>query len=387
MNIIAAKRNASIAPFYVMELMRRTRELEREGKSIIHMEVGEPDFSTPLPVLQAAKSFLESEEVHYTPALGLWELRVAIANFYHQRYGRSVRPEQVAITTGGSAALTLVLTCLTDPGSEWLMVDPGYPCNRHIIRAMGGRDVPLKVDASTRFQPTLLQVKESWNEKTAGMILVSPSNPTGSVLSQNEISAFSEYVKEKNGTLIVDEVYHGLTYEEPAATAAGLNGNTFVVQSFSKYFNMTGWRVGWVIAPETHIQLLEKLAQNFLIAPPTVGQHAALAAFLPETISILENRKAEFQKRRDYLFEELSSLGFKMAGRPVGAFYIWADCSAFGKDSFQMASEILENCGVAITPGMDFGSNMPERYLRFAYTTGLTQLQEGMARIRKYLGR
>ena len=385
MSQLKAQRNDSIAPFYVMELMRRSRELEKSGRSIIHMEVGEPDFPTPTPVVKAAQRFLESEIVHYTSAIGLPQLRGAIAKFYQTRYGVLLDPQQIAITSGGSSALTLLLSVLTNPDSEWLMVDPGYPCNRHIIRAFGGRDVALNVDASTRFQPTLQQIKEKWTSKTAGLILVSPSNPTGTVLTKQEIESFAEFVKEKNGALIIDEVYHGLTYEEPAATAAGLNSNTFVVQSFSKYFNMTGWRVGWIVAPEGYSTLLEKMAQNLFIAPPTVGQHAALTALLPETIEILERRKLEFKARRDYLYSELIDIGFKIEGKPSGAFYIWADCRPFGRDSFKLASEFLENCGVAVTPGLDFGSNFPERHLRFAYTTGLEQLREGMRRIREYL--
>lgn len=380
-----AQRNDSITPFYAMELMRRSRELESSGKSIIHMEIGEPDYPTPTPVVKAAQRFLEQETVHYTSAIGLPQLREAIAQFYQTRYGVLLKPEQIAITAGGSSALTLLLAVLTNPDSEWMMADPGYPCNRHIIRAFGGRDVALNVDSRTRFQPTLQQIKEKWNSKTAGLILVSPGNPTGTVLTKQELESFADFVMEKNGALIIDEVYHGLTFEEPAATAAGLNRNTFVVQSFSKYFNMTGWRVGWIVAPEGYSPLLEKMAQNLFIAPPTIGQQAALAALMPETIEILEKRKLEFKARRDYLYSELIDIGFKVEGKPSGAFYIWADCRPFGRDSFTFASELLENCGVAVTPGLDFGSNFPERHLRFAYTTSLEQLREGMRRIREYL--
>jgi aspartate/methionine/tyrosine aminotransferase len=382
---LKAKRNDSIAPFYVMELMRRSRELERAGKSIVHMEVGEPDFPTPTPVVKAAQRFLENEMVHYTSAIGLPQLREAIARFYQTRYNVAIEPEQVAITSGGSSALTLLLSVLTNPDSEWLLADPGYPCNRHIIRAFGGRDIALNVDQSTGYRPTLQQINKNWNSKTAGMILVSPSNPTGAVLTRDELQSFAEFVKEKSGALIIDEVYHGLTYEDSAVTAAGMNANTFVVQSFSKYFNMTGWRVGWIVAPPGYSTLFEKMAQNLFIAPPTVGQHAALEALKPQTIEILEKRKLEFKERRDYLYKELLDIGFKIEGKPSGAFYIWADCRPFGRDSFKLASEFLENCGVAVTPGLDFGTNFPERHLRFAYTTSLDQLKEGMRRIREYL--
>jgi aspartate/methionine/tyrosine aminotransferase len=382
---LKAKRNDSIAPFYAMELMRRARELERSGKSIIHMELGEPDFPTPSPVVKAAQRFLENGIVHYTSAIGLPQLKEAIAKLYQTRHGVLIDPQQVAITAGGSSALTLLLSVLTNPESEWLMADPGYPCNRHIIRTFGGLDVALNVDRSTRFQPTLQQIKDKWNGKTAGVILVSPSNPTGSVLTKEEIQSFADFVKEKGGALIIDEVYHGLTYEESAATAAGMNSNTFVVQSFSKYFNMTGWRVGWIVAPHGYSALLEKMAQNLFIAPPTIGQHAALAALMPETIEILEARKLEFKERRDYLYSELLDIGFKIEGKPSGAFYVWADCRPFGRDSFQLANELLENCGVAVTPGLDFGSHFPEHHLRFAYATSLDQLKEGIGRIRQYL--
>ena len=381
-----ASRLANIAPFHVMELMARAKALQAEGRDIIHMEVGEPDFPTPEPIIAAARASLESGHVFYTPALGLPELRRAIADFYQTRYGINIPATRIAVTAGASGALLLTLACLVEAGSEWLLSDPGYPCNRHFIRCFEGVPVGMPVGPASNFQPTLAHLEAHWNERSAGALLASPANPTGTMLGGEELAAMAEFVRQRQGQLIVDEIYHGLTYAGDAQTALQFGEDIFVVQSFSKYFNMTGWRLGWLVVPERFARDIEKLAQNLYISPSTPAQHAAIAAFAPTTISILEARRAEFRRRRDFLAPALADLGFRLTARPEGAFYIYADCSALTSNSDRFARDLIESAGVAATPGLDFGTHAPERHLRFAYTTRLERLAEAVDRIRRFLG-
>ena len=386
MPIFPARRLANIAPFHVMELLARAKTLESEGRDIIHMEIGEPDFPTPAPILAAARRHIDTGNVFYTAALGLPELRQAIADFYFTRYGTHVDASRIVITSGASGALLLALACLADPGSEWLLTDPGYPCNSNFVRSFEGVPVCMPVRAENNFQPTLADIEQHWNELTAGALFASPANPTGTMLEDATLSAIANFIRQKKGQLIVDEIYHGLTYERDASTALQFGDDIFVVQSFSKYFNMTGWRLGWLVVPERFARDIEKLAQNLYLAPSTPAQHAALAAFRPETLAILESRREEFRRRRDFLAPALESLGFRLTAKPEGAFYIYADCSALTSNSDSFARNLLETSGIATTPGLDFGSHAPKSHLRFAYTTGIDRLAEAVERIRKYLG-
>jgi len=382
--------------FHVVELLTRARQLEAEGRDIIHMEVGEPDFPTPEPITRAAVDAIQYGKTLYTQALGLPELRAAIAGFYHDRYGVTVPASRIAVTNGASGALNLAFACLADPGSEWLLADPGYPCNRHILRTYEGRPQAIPVGPDSNFQPTPPQVRAAWNARTAGLLVASPANPTGTLLTLAEIEALADICREKQGHFLVDEIYHGLTYapqeaplggetNAPSACAAG--DDLWVINSFSKYFQMTGWRLGWMVIPEDYVRDVEKLAQNLVLCPSTPAQHAALAAFEPETIAILETRRAEFRQRRDFLAPALESIGFRITARPEGAFYLYCDCSALTDDSFKLAGDLLEKAGVAATPGLDFGSNAPEKHIRFAYTTGIERLTEATERLRRYFGR
>ncbi len=382
---VSAPRLADIAPFHVMELLGRARELEAQGRDIIHMEVGEPDFPTPEPILAAAREFLQDGRVFYTPALGLPELREAISGFYRQRYGITVPASRIAITAGASGALTLALACLAAPGSEWLLTDPGYPCNRHFVRAFEGVPVSIPVGAASNFQPTRLDLEQHWNERTAGALFASPANPTGTMLDAAELADIADFVRQRQGQLIIDEIYHGLTYNGDAPTALAAGDDIFVVQSFSKYFQMTGWRLGWLVIPEPFVRDVEKLAQNLFISASTPAQHAALAAFQPETIALLEQRRAEFKARRDYLAPALEAIGFRITAQPEGAFYLYADCSTLTDDSFGFARRLLEEAGVAITPGIDFGNHGASSHVRFAYTNAQARLAEGVERIRQLL--
>ena len=381
-----AHRLADIAPFHVMELMARAKELEASGRDIIHMEVGEPDFPTPEPIVAAAQAYIATGHVRYTAALGLPELRAAIAGFYATRYGVSVPASRIVVTAGASGGLLLAMSCLTEPGSEWLLTDPGYPCNRHFVRCFEGRPIGIPVRGESDFQPTLEDLERFWNERTAGALFASPANPTGTLLADETLANIAHFVRERGGQLIIDEIYHGLTYGRDAMTALEFGDDIFVVQSFSKYFNMTGWRLGWLVVPPHFVRDIEKLAQNLFISPSAAAQYAALAAFAPATISILEARRKEFQIRRDFLAPALENLGFRFPAKPQGAFYLYADCSQLTSDSARFASELLESAGVAATPGLDFGSNLPEKHLRFAYTSGTTRLAEAVDRIRRFLG-
>ncbi|HEX5804046.1 MAG TPA: pyridoxal phosphate-dependent aminotransferase [Azospira sp.] len=381
----SASRLADIAPFHVMELLTRAKALEAAGRDIIHMEVGEPDFPTPAPIVEAAQRAIADGRVFYTPALGLPELRDAISRFYRERYAIDVPAARIAVTAGASGALTLALACLVEPGSEWLLTDPGYPCNRHFVRAFEGSPVGIPVDADSNFQPTPAHLDRHWTGRTAGALFASPANPTGTMLDADEIAALADAVRNRGGQLIVDEIYHGLTYEGDAPTALSAGDDLFIVQSFSKYFQMTGWRLGWLVIPERFVRDVEKLAQNLFISPSTPAQLAALAAFAPDTVAILEQRRAEFRRRRDFLAPALEALGFRLSARPQGAFYIYADCSALTDDSERFARDLLETAGVAVTPGLDFGNHAPRRHLRFAYTTDIARLDEAASRIGSYL--
>ncbi|ANQ83957.1 aminotransferase [Azoarcus olearius] len=381
-----SQRSADVQPFHVMELLRRARELEAMGRDIIHMEVGEPDFPTPAPVVAAATRFLDGGDVHYTPALGLPALREAIARFYHDRFGADVAPDRIIVTAGASGALMLALAATTNPGDEWLLPDPGYPSNRHLVRSFEGVAQALPVDAATRYQPTAAQVDAAWSARTLGLMVATPSNPTGTLLDAAELAALHRSTQARGGLLIVDEIYQGLTYGVEASTvlsqpALNAADDLFVVNSFSKYFGMTGWRLGWLVAPPAYVREIEKLAQHFFIAPSTPAQHAALAAFAPDTTEILEARRHEFAARRDTLLPALRELGFVVATEPQGAFYIYADVSALASDSEQLARRLIEEAGVAATPGLDFGHHHPRRHLRIAYTTRQDRLLEAAERI------
>ena len=382
-----ARRLADIEPFHVVELLTRARQLEAEGRDIIHMEVGEPDFPTPEPIARAAVAAIQGGKTLYTQALGLPELRAAIADFYRERYGVAVSASRIAITNGASGALNLAFAALANPGDEWLLADPGYPCNRHILRTYEGVPRSIAVGPESNFQPTPAMLRTHWNERTAGLLVASPANPTGTLLTLAEIEALAAVCREKQGHFLVDEIYHGLTYEIAAPTACAAGDDIWVINSFSKYFQMTGWRLGWMLIPEAYVRDVEKLAQNLVLCPSTPAQYAALAAFTPDTIAILEERRAEFRRRRDFLAPALEAIGFRVTARPEGAFYLYCDCSDLADDSFTLARDLLEKAGVAATPGLDFGSNAPEKHIRFAYTTGVPRLAEAVERLRRYFGR
>ena len=380
-----SKRVESISPFYVMDIMARANELEELGRDIVHMEVGEPDFSTPQPIIDAAQRFLAIGDVHYTKAQGLPLLREKIANFYHQEYKVEVSADRIFITPGASGALTVALASLLDAGDEVLTCDPGYPCNNNIVTLFGGKAKPIAVDAGENFQLTGAAITEAWTPATRGVMIASPSNPTGTMVNRSQLDGIIQAVNSHNGFLISDEIYHGLVYGQRAISALEISDNVFVLNSFSKFFGMTGWRLGWLIVPEYAVSAANRLMQNLYISAPTHSQYAALAAFSDETRVILDQRRDEFESRRDMLYEGLKQLGFVLLDKPKGAFYIYADCGAFSDDSYTFSLELLEKAGVATTPGKDFGISSPERYLRFAYTTSEERIEEGLRRLKTFL--
>lgn len=368
-----------------MELLRRARELESQGRSIIHMEVGEPDFPAADTMVEAAKALLQDGRIGYTPALGLPELRSAIAAYYQEYYGVQVPAERIVVTPGASGALLAAMSVLVEPGDQVLVTDPGYPCNRHFVQLLGGEPVAIPVSARGGYQPTAEQVASTWGSRTQAVMLASPANPTGTIVPEETLRDIFAVVDARRGVLVVDEIYHGLTYRSRCGTALALSEDVFVINSFSKYFGMTGWRVGWLVAPSWCISAVERIMQNVFLAASTIGQHAALAALAPQTRPVLEHRRAEFQARRDLLVPALRDMGFGVPVYPDGAFYVYADSSGFAADSHDLAMRLLEKAGVAVTPGRDFGVNAPERHLRFAYTTGQDQLREGIARLQSFL--
>lgn len=382
-----SKRAREIEPFQVMAVLARAQQLEAAGKDVIHMEVGEPDFPTPKAVIEAGIQALQQQRTRYTPALGLPQLRQAISDFYRSQFGVDVGSERIAVTPGGSGALQLVLGALLNPADEVLMADPGYPCNRHFVRLFDGLPALIPVDQETDYQLNADLVSAHWSPATKAVLLASPSNPTGSCCSLTELERIHEQVRSRGGVLIVDEIYQSLVYERSPETALSISEDIVVINSFSKYFGMTGWRVGWLVAPERYIPLVERLAQNLFLATSTLSQYAALAAFGGDTLAELERRRQEFQRRRDYLVTALKELGFRIPLTPQGAFYIYADCSALAKDSEALATDLLEHCAVAVTPGRDFGRHHADKYLRFAYTTDIARLRTGVERLAAYLAR
>jgi len=386
MDITPARRIETISPFYVMELLQKAKALETQGRAVIHMEIGEPDFATPKTIVAAAIEHIKTGQVKYTPAAGLPELREKIADFYYKRYGVSVNPGRIFITPGASGAFLLGLGISLNPGETLLMADPCYPCNSNFVSLYGGGTLTVPVNAASRYQLTADLIRQHWPATGKGVLIASPSNPTGTVIADEQLERAIAATQALGGLFYSDEIYHGLTYGRQAATALQFSDRVFVINSFSKYFGMTGWRIGWLVVPEAWIGAAEKLAQNIFIATSTHSQYAALAAFDDETLVELEARREQLAARRDFLYGELSRLGFDIPVKPEGAFYIYADCSKFTDDSFKFAAELLEAEAVAITPGKDFGDYNAHRALRFAYTTSMDNLAEAVGRLERFIG-
>lgn len=381
-----ADRLQSIQPFYVMDILAQARQLEQQGRDIVHMEVGEPAFAMPEPILKAAQDALQSGACHYTPALGMSSLREALAAYY-QRQGHAVSAQQVAVCTGSSAALLMTLSACINPGDKVICTDPGYPCNKHFVSLLDAEPLFMPLSAADGFAVSLDVLKQHWQEGVSAVMLASPANPTGACIDPAELRAIADFVASNNAYLIMDEIYSALHYGEPQPSLALHNSNTIVINSFSKYFGMTGWRIGWLLAAEDIIEAVDILAQNIYLAPPTLSQHAAMAAFDQATLAICEQRRLEFQNRRDYLVQALRDLGFKITHTPQGAFYIYAELPDGFDNSDEFCRDLLQQASVAVTPGRDFSQLSAQKFLRFTYTGELTRLQTGVERIAGYIER
>jgi len=384
-----SQRAADIQPFQVMALLEQAQGLEKQGVDVIHLEVGEPDFETPQPIADAAINAIQSGKTGYTPALGLPELKAKISEYYLSEFDVTISKERIVITSGASGALQLLMAARIEAGDQVLMSEPGYPCNAHFVNTFGGEAQLITTESKDDFHLTPELIQQYWQPNTQAALLASPANPTGAVIPKAKLTHLFETVDQLGGELWVDEIYQGLTYSgnDKAVhySALDISDEIVVINSFSKLFAMTGWRLGWMVVPEKYIDPINRLAQNLFLAPPTTAQQGAMAAFTDETHAIIEQRKNELKERRDYLLKVLPELGFKIAAVPSGAFYIYLDAQALTDNSEQFCQDLLVSKGVALTPGLDFDNRLGHHYIRIAYAASLERLQEAVNRIEAFL--
>lgn len=380
-----AKRTEQVMPFYAVELFKQASALNAQGRDIISLGIGEPDFTAPPQVVETLNRATQAGLGGYTSPAGIAPLRIAIADYYEQHFGARVDPARIIVTSGASGALLLAAMALINPGDEILMPDPSYPANQNFITAAGGIPRLVPSSAEQRFQLSADHVREHWGPATRGVLIASPSNPTGTTIAREDLKALIAEVRQRGGFIIMDEIYLGLYYDEPPVSALTLDDRIVIINSFSKYFHMTGWRLGWIIAPPDIIPAIEKLGASLAICAPSLAQHAALTCFEPEVMRIYENRRLSFKQRRDYLLPEFERLGLHVPVKPDGAFYIYADISQHSHDSDDFSHRLLYEAGVAAVPGRDFGPAHAATTLRFSYATGLDRLAEAVARMERFL--
>jgi aspartate/methionine/tyrosine aminotransferase len=389
-----ASRLDHIEPFYVMACAKVARQIAaspacdpaRGGERMLYLNIGEPDFTAPAPVVAAAEAALHAGRTQYTEAVGLPALRERIAAWYARRWGVQVSPHRIVVTAGASAALQLVCHALFEPGDDVLMPDPSYPCNRHFVAAAGATARLVPTTPASRFQLDAAAVRAHWSAATRGVLLASPSNPTGTSIAPAELARIVEAVRERAGVCIVDEIYQGLSFDPAFESCALRLGDDIVsINSFSKYFSMTGWRLGWVVLPEALVEPVERLAQNLYICPSAVAQHAGLACFDEASLAECEARRAAFRARRDYIVPALERIGLPVPVVPDGAFYVWADCRAHASDSWDFCMRMMERAHVALTPGKDFGPEHADTYFRLSFATSMAELEETVARLGREL--
>jgi aspartate/methionine/tyrosine aminotransferase len=385
-----ASRLGHIEPFYVMECAKAAVEIARSpacaDSPMIFLNIGEPDFTAPPPVLAAAHRCMDAGRTHYTQATGEPALRERISRWYATRFDLDIAPSRIVVTAGASAALQLACLALVERGDEVLMPDPSYPCNRHFVAAADGLPVLLPASAGERYQLSAAKVEAAWTPRTHGVLLASPSNPTGTSIAPAEMGRIVQAVRSRDGFTMVDEIYLALSFDEAFGQSALAHGEDVIsINSFSKYFCMTGWRLGWLVLPEALVPAVEKLAQNLYICPSSLAQQAALACFEPESIAEYERRRAEFRARRDFIVPALEALGLKIPVMPDGAFYAWADCSAHGPSSWDFCFDMMQRAQVALTPGRDFGPAAGERYLRLSFASSMSELEDAVQRLAKLL--
>jgi len=390
-----SSRAQNIEPFYVMEVAKAASALAAQvahtDAPMVFLNIGEPDFTAPPLVQAAAEKAIRDGVTQYTPATGLPALRERISAWYGSRFGVDIAADRIVVTAGASAALHLACLALIEPGDEVLMPDPSYPCNRHFVSAAEGKAVLLETSAQERFQLSAAKVENAWGPRTRGVLLASPSNPTGTSIHPDELRSIHAVVRAKGGITLIDEIYLALSHDDQFGhTALAIDDQIISINSFSKYFNMTGWRLGWMVVPPSLVPVIERLAQNLFICPSTIAQHAALACFEPESIALYEARRAEFKARRDYFIPALRELGFGVPVEPDGAFYVWADCSELCaklglKSSWEFAFEVMNRAHVAITPGRDFGTAQTAQFVRFSTASSMKQLETAVQRLRAML--
>jgi aspartate/methionine/tyrosine aminotransferase len=388
-------RAVQIAPFYVMEMAKAAQALALEAKAsdtpMVFLNIGEPDFTAPPLVQEAAIRAIQKGHTQYTPALGLPELREAISAWYVQRFGVNVPARRIVVTAGASGALQLACLALINPGDEVLMPDPSYPCNRHFVSSAGGIARLVPADACDRFQLSAQAVRNAWAPRTRGVLLASPSNPTGTSIAPQELRNIHATVQSHGGFTMVDEIYLGLSYDAAySQTALHISDDIISINSFSKYFNLTGWRLGWMVVPDPMVPVVERLAQNLFICASTVAQHAALACFAPESLALYEQRRAEFAARRNAFIPALNAMGLHVPVMPDGAFYAWADCTEAAErlgvqGSWDFAQAVMQRAHVAITPGRDFGDAETQRFVRFSTASSMAHLHTAAERLRSLL--
>ena len=380
-----ARRLEQVRPFRVVEILARAKELEAAGRHIYHLEAGEPDFATAAPIVKAGQEALRLGHTQYTQPGGLPSLREALSCYYEEEYGLNIPPGRILVTPGASGALLLVTALLVNPGDEMLVADPGYPCNRNFLLVMNGQARQVPTEAAGRYQLNASLAEAHWGERTTGIMVASPANPTGEMLERTELQALCEAAARRDGHLVSDEIYHGLCYEGTPTSALEITDRAFIIGSFSKYFGMTGWRLGWLVAPEDAVQDLERIAQNLFISMSSVAQYAALAAFQPGCRAILEERRDILAQRRNFLLAALRTLGFSIPNTPAGAMYLYAGVGAFSDDSSAFCQMLLEEHGIATVPGEDFGVHRAREHMRFAYTTSMEQLEQTVERLQSLL--
>jgi len=373
------KRAKEIPPFIVMDVLERAHELEREGRDIIHLQIGEPDFPTPKCICDAAREAIGRGETHYTHSLGLIELREAICEYYYGKYSVTIDPDRIVVTSGTSPALFMIFSALLEAGDEIIMSDPHYPCYPNFAEFLGAKPVPIRVEEEDAFQLRPSKIRKKIGPKTRAILINSPSNPTGNLLSKERMEEIAGL-----GPLVVsDEIYHGLVYGEKEHSILEFTDNAFVLNGFSKLYAMTGWRLGYLIAPPQFVRPLQKIQQNFFISAGSISQWAGIAA-LTKADADVEQMKSIYDERRKYMIKRIREIGFGLAVEPAGAFYMLANAKHLTESSYDLAFEILEKGGVGVSPGIDFGKGA-EGYLRFSYANSLENIKEGLDRIEHFL--
>jgi aspartate/methionine/tyrosine aminotransferase len=380
-----ASRTENISPFYVVQVLKQVAQLEASGMDVIRLFVGEPDFETPSAIMAKAKYDLMHEPQGYTSSTGIPELKKKIAERYHRWHGLTLSPDRVIVAPGGSAALQVAFLANLNPGDEVLLPEPGYPCNANLLEMVNAKGVSVYLDPNHKMALNLEALEAAITEKTKALLIASPSNPLGSVMSIQQWQDVTKLCEKHSITVFADEIYHGLTFEGIAPTALEVNDSAWVLQSFSKFYGMTGWRLGWLVVPEYAIDACERIAQNLYLSSPSLAQQAALAGFEPEVEAKCFERRDELKARRDYLVEALSNIGLAVMANPDGAFYLYVDISEYSNDALVFCRDLLDQHGVALTPGLDFGGPCPDTSVRIAYTVGVERLKEAVTRIQLFL--